>query len=256
MSDKASFRCPHCGMQLNVSAIGGESWAPAGFDVHTLRPFHAGDGASAEAWHEATRTTPHGKATKESDVVVPLQQAAITAAVVTLPVAALTAAAGWPVYVPVIVGTISFTASWFWLLKDSRGLLRVTERIVNRDIDGDGRIGDEPEIAKPSRVQVEVTERDPHGYHRMRFLDLPIDETNLQAFAKGILAGKSFSERTWAGDGKPFSQNDFAALRDKLIDTGYARWKGGERRMGTELTAKGRAMFAGLADSPTPPPQP
>ncbi len=249
--NESQFRCPKCGALLDVSPVSGKPWEHAGFDVHTFQPMSYGDGASAEAWREATRTTPHGKATKESDVAVPLQQAAITAAVVTLPVAALTAAAGWPVYMPVVVGTISFMASWFWLLRDSRGLLRVTERIVNRDIDGDGQIGDEP---APRSVRLEVTEKR-EGGTTMRFLDVPLDETQIRTFAKGILAGKSFSERTWAGDGKPFSQNDFAALRDKLIETGYARWKGGEKRMGAELTAKGRAMFAGLAGSPTPPPQ-
>jgi|SRR3990167_1303872 len=249
----AAFRCPACGAGLSVSPLSGEPWAPAGFDAHTLRPLHSGDGVSAEAWREATRTTPHRAASRESEVIVPLQQAAITAGVVTLPVAALTAAAGWPVAVPVIVGTISFTASWFYLLRDSRSLLRVVERVTNRDINGDGRIGDEPEPA-PRSVRLEVTEHR-EGGATMRFLDMPLDEARLREFARGILAGKSFSERAWAGDGKPFSQNDFAALRDKLIETGYARWKGGERRMGAELTAKGRAMFAGLADGPTPPPQ-
>ncbi|HKZ82130.1 MAG TPA: hypothetical protein VJ793_00555 [Anaerolineae bacterium] len=249
----AAFRCPHCGGQLNVSPMG-EAWSRADFDTRTFGALHSGDGAAAEAWREAIRTTPHSKATRESEVIVPLEQAAITAGVITLPVAVVTALAGWPVYVPVIVGAVSFTASWFWLLRDSRGLLRVTERLISRDLNGDGMVGDQPMPSKPSSVRVEVTERRDGGT-TMRFLDMPIDEAQLQAFAKGILAGKSFSERTWAGDGKPFSQNDFAALRDKLIETGYARWRGGERRMGAELTAKGRAMFAGLANSPTPPPR-
>lgn len=219
---------------------------------HTMKPLHSGDAVAAESFHESTRTTPHRAATRESDVAVPLQQAAITAGVITLPAVVLTVASGWPIHVPLVVGAASFTMSWFWLLRDSRSLLRITERIVNRDIDGDGRIGDEPAESKPVRVEVREQRE---GGMTMRFLDMPIDEAQLQTFARGLLSGQPFSERAWAGDGKPFSQNDFAALRDKLIETGYARWKGGERRMGAELTAKGRAMFAGLADSPTPPPQ-
>jgi hypothetical protein len=236
-----------------VSPTGKSTWPPAGFDMRSMRAYRLGDGAAAAEVQEATRTTPHRPATREADVVVPFEQAAITAGVITLPIAALTAASGWPVYVPVVAGAGAFTLAWFWLLRDSRSLLRITERIVNRDIDGDGRIGDGPEPA-PRSVRLEMIERR-EGGATMRFLDMPLDEVRLREFARGILAGKSFSERAWAGDGKPFSQNDFAALRDKLIETGYARWKGGERRMGAELTAKGRAMFAGLAGSPTPPPQ-
>lgn len=219
-----------------------------------MKPLHSGDGIAAETFREAIRTTPHRAATRESDVAVPLQQAAITAAVITLPAAVLTSASGWPVSVPLVICAGSFTLAWFWLLRDSRSLLRVTERIINRDIDGDGRIADESAESRPTRVQLEVTEQRESGL-TMRFLDMPLDAAQLRTFARAILAGKPFSERAWAGDGKPFSQNDFATLREKLIDVGYARWRGGERRMGAELTAKGRAMFTGLADSPTPPPR-
>lgn len=247
-SPGTSFRCPHCGAVLNVSGGVGTG------DVKTFRTLGYGDGGQAATWREATRTTPSRKANREADVIVPLQQAAITAGVITLPTAILTLAAGWPIHVPVIVGAATFTASWFYLLRDSRGLLRVTERIVNRDIDGDGRIGSVP-MAEPQRASVEVSVAEPEHYGgRMSFMNFHVSEAGLLQLARGVTGGRELTERTWTGRGQPFAvRAEFNEFRDQLIGRGYAQWVGRDHRHGWKLTERGAELFKSLASRPHPP---
>ena len=248
----AVFRCPHCRAVLHVT---GGAMSDEGFTARTFQAYHLGGGA-AETWQELSRTKPHGKATRESDVVVPLAQSAITGAVLAVPVGVLAASQGWSAYVPLSVMAGTFALSWLYLLRDSRGLLRITERIVNRDLDGDGRIGDtpaEPKSSKPN-VRVDITERHDGGM-RLRFLDVPIAEHKIITLARGVMNGRAFSEREWAGRGRPLSVSEFRELREQLFRANYMRWQDGGRRQGVEFTAKGRALFRRLAElDPTPPP--
>ena len=136
MSD---FTCPSCGAPLTVSAAGTTS-SPEWKTSH-MQTFALGDGAQIGAFKEMTRTMPTRNPTREGDVIVPLAQASITALCVGILSGIITLWQRWSWPIPFVAFSVVLAISWWWLLLDHRSLLRVTERVIGRDIDGDGLVG-------------------------------------------------------------------------------------------------------------------
>lgn len=142
--------------------------------------------------------------------------------------------------------------TWFlvWLLSLShwRGSL---EKILGRDIDNDGYIGEPP----PQRYEPVRVELIQDGGRHVDYLDLPAKPEQLRALADGLSAGRQFSLSAWSGAGKAFSRSEFEALRSALLARGLARWRNPESQaQGIELLASGRAIlrqFSSDTHSPT-----
>ena len=201
-----------------------------------MREMQFGDAApSLSQVHE--KSTPAREPTVAGDVRVPLAQAAITAGAITLPVALLTASQSGSPWLPISALGLSFTGAWLWLLADHRSLLRTVERITQRDIDGDGRVADQP-VEVERRVAFNAVELSATGrYLRSRRIDIPRGD-----------------ERAISTTARIYNRDEFNALRDALIKLGYAAWRDpDDHKLSAYLLPPGRALFRALAE-PTPPP--
>ena len=255
---EAQFRCPSCGSLLRVrdvsapsETVGALSTPDDSWQSHTMRTIRFGDAAPTTAQvHE--KFTPTREPTVPGDVKVPLAQAAITAGAITLPIALLTASQSGSPWLPISALGLSFTGAWLWLLADHRSLLRTVERITQRDIDGDGRVADQP-VEVERRVAFNAVELSATGrYLRSRRIDIPRgDERAVVEMARGVIANKAFTQREWA---HIYNRDEFNALRDALIKLGYAAWRDpDDHKLSAYLLPPGRALFRALAE-PTPPP--
>ena len=77
----------------------------------------------------------------ESDVLVPLAQATITAFAIGIPAALLTLAFSWPWRVPVVVFSLALAGAWLWRQRLVDALLWHVETWVDADLNHDGNIG-------------------------------------------------------------------------------------------------------------------
>jgi len=183
----------------------------------------------------------------ESDLLVPLAQSAVTGLLVGSVSGGLAWAAGAPRpgLIGAVAGGVVLAAVWMLALVDRRALLWEIETVAGLDLNDDGIVG------KPEEpVRVEIQERQGRT---LRFVDLPAKPDQIARLAAGVLGGRSFSEASWTGRGRPFSRRQFARLRDEMIRRGLAMWvRPRAHAQGVELTAAGRAVFRRLADRPTP----
>ena len=108
------------------------------------------------------------------------------------------------------------------------------------------------QVAPAETIRVEIVKK-VGGMKREIWADLPCTRDSLTALARGLSAGKPFSEAEWTGTGKPFSRGEhgtFTKLREAFIDRGIMAWKDPEvPTLGMEPTKAGWALFRHL--SPT-----
>ncbi|MFM8321278.1 MAG: hypothetical protein ACKOC5_10215 [Chloroflexota bacterium] len=142
-------------------------------------------------------------------------------------------------------------ARWMSLTKPLN-VLDWAERLLARDIDGDGAIAGEV-IPAPQIVRIEIKQQNGQAA-RTNILDLPIDGDRLQQLAAGLAAGQPLSEAEWSGGGRPLSRNEFRQVRQALLDRGLATWTSElDRRQGVRLTADGLTVFQAMAaGAPSP----
>lgn len=110
------------------------------------------------------------------------------------------------------------------------------EELTELDLNRDEEIG-EPE---PQTIKVEMVQ--PNGVPRA-FADLPIDLPRFRELARlVIVTGAGFSQPTAGQAG--ISRDEFNALRDVMVERGYARWNHGkERRQGVSLNLSGKSLL-------------
>jgi HAMP domain-containing protein len=197
-------------------------------------------------WQEAVYTEPSRNASRESDLVVPFGQAAVTGFLTALLV--LLGAAFLSFYLEIgkgfwwwlSVGGLVFALVTWWkwrgLLEDTRSLLRKAETIVNMDLDRDGVIGE--------TVRLETVEKDQEGVRRGEIETLPISRERFEKFARGVSGGRGLAVSTWTGSAGLFSRSEYDALMDYLQRAGIVRWKNENApHQGRELTRAGRAAI-------------
>lgn len=129
------------------------------------------------------------------------------------------------------LGTLIFLMRhWFFL---------TIERTFDIDIPG---VGEEPEKPKVTRIQID--ELTPAGHIRQaKMIDLPATEEELKTLFSGLKAGRPFSEREWAGDGKLLSSDRFRALRAEMIRRELLTIRNPkDHRQGYVLTRQGEAV--------------
>ena len=233
--------CPYCGKAINLTRAdgGGVPWSTLRrVEVDSSSPWISNDLPARADFGEYVRSEPVRAASWESDVLVCFGQSLGSGAFVTLFACGLAVWQGWPWFIPALAGAFTAAAVWFVTVADGRSMLRRVERIVNRDLDGDGFKGE------PVQHEYTVREQRADGSESWQIIvGLPIEPDTLREFARGVLAGRT-STHSWAG---VLERKHFEQVRDRLISGGFARWSTGNKNQGWELTSKGRAWFTALA---------
>jgi hypothetical protein len=267
-----TFLCPICGQRLQVEVDGADYVLPPAvipspradrrfqFEAATTPPWAPSQPRAQEmelprpvAFTEAERRMPYRTPGLEPDVLVPGAKALFTGVACGIVVGIASAVFGWPWYT--FVGGFGGGAAggWFVFVADSNKLLWRVERIIGRDLNDDGDVGEPkgsgrkaPQEPASRILRVEVAQE-----NQTRFLDVPQDKA--VKFARSVLAGRSMSEQEW----KTYfgGIKEFKEFRGKLLDGGLVRWVNPKAHsQGLELTRAGRAVFRRLANlSPTEP---
>lgn len=144
---------------------------------------------------------------------------------------------------------IMLQGHWFSLTK--------LEKLTGRDINGDGMVGDSNQVTTNHTVKVDLRKITQDGYTHVERLTLPVTESELATLAAGLLAGRSLTEREWAGPGKLFSINQFREIRGELLKRGVVRPSNPkDLRQGFTVTRAGMALmhhFAAMSENPYSP---
>lgn len=181
-------------------------------------------------------------------VIVPLFQSLISGFLSGLAAAAITVWFGAPFWA--VMGTtaaVIMAASWMAY----RGRWQyVLEKITGCDINGDGKIGAQPQ--QPQQVPmppVRVILEENQGQH-VEYIDLPFPE-KIPQLASGLLEGKAFTQTVWVGH--DLTRPQFDQIRSEMITRGLARWKNPNApAQGCELTNKGKAVMRGIKEKASP----
>lgn len=156
-----------------------------------------------------------------------------------------------------------FAVTWVYtMFKLNRHWLSLTavEKIIMHDINGDGVIGEvteQPAEVKPRKVVIQIDRVKEDGHYEVgdqsAWVNLPCDDEQLYTLALGLMNDMPFSEKQWTGKGKPFSTNEFRALRDAMKANDLTEYVNDtDPRQGIRLTEAGRAVMKEIAASPTP----
>lgn len=171
-------------------------------------------------------------------VVVPLMQSAVTGLIVFIVcvVMAFKFNAMDVLSVPLVFGVLAFGATWF--LHQRRWItLTNLERMLGKDLNGDGSVGTPKQVTAPTVIRIEHIEK---GRYRSRDIKLSADEQALTLLAIGLTNGKRFSEKEWTPESKGFSTEGFRQLRSDMLKYGLIELKNeAEPRQGFRLTEDG-----------------
>jgi hypothetical protein len=195
------------------------------------------------------RSQPARGASRESDVLVPFLQAAITGAFTAI---MLGIGAGvvvhwqaWPWWYVAIVVALSWlfvtSGVWLRLLNDSRELLWKVESWTDRDLDQDGTTGKPQEPTETVRLEIEANN---NGRHSSFFHDLPTEPAVFTTWVQVAVNGQSLAVGHWTGNGRPFSRSDYEALLDFLQGAGVVAWQNPDApAQGRRVTKPGKAAL-------------
>ena len=200
--------------------------------------------------------------TSQAGAWVPLQQAGISGLLAGAFVMAiclkLNVQDGW---FYALIGCMGVTIVMWTVLQFHWFNLTALEKFTGLDLDGDKEVG-EPQQPVVNTVRVNIHEVSEDGYPRMQTANFPVSPEDLTKLARGLLAGRPFSEGEWCGDGKPFSKKQFKAMRTEMLQRKLIKLrnpKPGGGSQGFILTKSGEATMKRLVElaqgqpSPTPP---
>ena len=177
---------------------------------------------------------------RDAGFVLPLLQSIGTGAVSFLTLALLGWIWDWVHLWEIAVTAAALTTGLYWFLALARwNLVSWLENVTKLDINGDGQIG-KPKAAPVMKLRISDVS---NGRYSQTETELPTDPERLTVFARAILGGRSFSERTWSGSGKLFSGPQYRKLIEVLKARGLIQQKGDDERLGFELSAAGQATF-------------
>lgn len=154
-----------------------------------------------------------------------------------------------------VIASIALLVIWFSRQSLWVGLVKWAERITHTDLNQDGVIegDDEQQPTQREHISITLNKQDGQSY-QSRNMDLPLSRDQMVALATGLLHGKPFSEKMWAGPGLPFSSNEFRALRSAMLARELiALANPKDARQGFILTEQGRSVMEYFAPpSPSP----
>lgn len=226
MGQSTVFQCPHCKTSLRVESLGPSQGKGA---WQRSQDFALG---AAPPGAEHSREVPVADLSGvEAGVKTPLFQALLTGAAVGAVTAIITIwkDLAWPT--PIVAAVISAALAWWLLLIDSRRLLKTVERVIGRDLDGDGEIGFTVELTEPLA--------EPHQPPRMLFAHFKgVAPLHVVKFAQAAIDGRL----TPAGSG--LSRTKFNRIRAVTRARGLVRWRNEEyHAQGLTVTRGGKTAF-------------
>lgn len=189
--------------------------------------------------------------TQTAGVVLPLLQALITSTLLAFGVLILSLvfdwSSGWKAAL-VIFGVMPFFS---WLFLQRRWLVLTAERVMERDLNGDGVIENgAPGRAEPRVVKVTVNHVTGNGHLQVAMINLPCTYSQLRKLADGLLKGVPFTEGAWTGNGKPFSVRELHILRTVMLSRELLKPRSDkDQRQGYELTEEGRAVMSKVTEN-------
>jgi hypothetical protein len=133
---------------------------------------------------------------------------------------------------------------WLWRLKQWGSLAAHIEQLTGLDLNNDGVIG-KPDVVRLKWSNLNDGKNGPS--YEAREADFPVDREQLVALAEGLMEGKSFSENVWTGPDKPFSINEFRAVRTVMYKRGLIELASDkDARQGFKLTDEGWSVMENL----------
>lgn len=188
--------------------------------------------------------------TQTAAVAVPLMQSAVTGGmvfIVCLVIAIKVNAIDLFTW-PAVFGVLTFGGMWIWLQRRWLNLTNL-EVFLGKDLNNDQVIG-QKQVQTVTVIRVENVEA---GRYRSRDIKLSADESQLIQLANGFSNGRPFTEREWAGTGKPFSSDGFRMLRGEMLKGGLIELKNESApKQGFKLTVDGNEWMKKYAAlSPT-----
>ena len=252
-------RCPHCNQtiimrpQLPAPRRRFSRVPTQRFETSTPMvgvPIQDVPGATEEVYR---RTQPVRATTVESEVKVPFFRALVGGTLFTMAGAVVVLAVSpehW--WLPLAVWPVSVYVGWLAACQKFDRLLTVIEDVFDKDIDGDGVVG-EPGPPPPQYHVLELVENNERGEPKQiqrRTLPPNVDYELFERFATGVTEGKTLGRKVWAeGPDAIMSQDQ----HEKLI--GFCdeqRWTQLRDRSNTKAgrttTAAGRAAFRAVAN--------
>lgn len=136
---------------------------------------------------------------------------------------------------------------------------QIIERVIQKDINGDGVIGPKPQAPakeEPRVVNIRLDKITSDNHYQSDLINFPCDDEQLFKLAYGLTNDPplTFAERYWTGAGKPFSTNEFRAVIAVMEKHGLCEYVNPqEPKQGRRLTESGRKLFEEIAlpHSPT-----
>lgn len=275
-------QCPVCGAWLSLNVVEKKPWLQRGvssmFDGLTRQPSHVtrrsrmqkvvpngamgivSGGMAEEQWQEITYEEPARTPTIQGDVVVPLGQAVVSGVIVAAIATFGTIRFSCPWWVPIFAGVSVTGIIWWWRMNDLSGLLRRAERYIGKDLDGDGVVGEPPEIVVRIPAEEEKAERIGNGVWRgpvpqrdgvqYGTVFVPkgiVTRDQLEVIAVAVLLqGCNVSRPEFTkGDHKIFSDSKFRVFQQWLLSEGLlSAYTDG--RHGYFITGRGRRFLSGF----------
>lgn len=248
--------CPHCGNQIEVRIARSPHYLSNDWTTLASSSRNVFPEASEESlprYSDHRRGIPVRPASKEADVWVPFLVSGITSVACSIIsfCFAITLDARKPVIVALLFGSVGFMLPWLALnWYNWTSLLRATERITGRDLDGDGNVGK----PQPRTWRVEVETETDDGWSQTR-LPCPVGGFNyLRQFAKDVLLndgnpalGVTFSEDGAKRSGG-YPRELWKKLRDVFLAYEWCNWRNDAyHEQGVELTRVGKCILKKLA---------
>lgn len=175
------------------------------------------DGAPGMTWEKRSMQRAPGM---ESDVTVPLAQAAITAAAAGALAACAAWAFGWHVRTVALVFGVVLACAWLWRLRLMDSLLWATESITGRDVNRDGHVGRPAHnlaLVNPAAAR-ETAQKD------VRTTESAAQRAELLAFVhRCYTVGTSEGAHGVKASGP--DRQAYVRQRDVLLSLGVAAWK-------------------------------
>lgn len=151
-----------------------------------------------------------------------------------------------------------FSTLLMWLTHQKRwfdltAAIRQIERSTDKDIDGDGFVGEPVRVQNLSEkpretvIRIQRIETDAGAGYGMieEMIRLPISDSKLETFVESVLDGAGLSVGVWVGDGHLFSRPEYEAFRNELEVRGLIETKvPGTSSQGFKLSDDGELIFA------------
>jgi hypothetical protein len=180
--------------------------------------------------------------TTRAGVAVPFSQSVVTATIACLLFFAVAWAFGWRHVEKLGLMIFVVVLAWDWWSHRQRwfDLTRSNQpKVQIESVDHDN------DPATPRIVRIQIDKSEDGQVKQWKLFDLPATDEQMSALATGLLNGhRPFSEREWAGAGRPFSSNEFRDLRAELIKRELITLKSEkDPRQGYVLTDDGKSVF-------------